>query len=235
MGTDISSRLLQALTESATNRRFQDSLERVKAACDFLESTRAPITPTAVGRYCTERWGGPKAQSIRNAEATLFAYLKARRAEQVLPPPARNGDYEPQIQDETIRAYVSLLKAERDEAIRSKNRIVAGLRNIPGIPIDELIRDGHLSESSRKTSAAPNGKVLKPQARAAIECLLDAGALASVGLELYRMRIRDSLTNQVLLEKQHVEALTELLERDKEADQPKSIADVNRDVKDQVG
>lgn len=198
--------------EQTTNKRLLESFERVRAACDFLESSRAAITPTSVGRYCAERWGGPKSQSIRNAGDTLFAYLKARAAEQVLPAASRNSAYEPPIQDETVRAYIALLKAERDEAVRAKNRIINGLRTIPGVPVDELIRDGHIAKQS---TARENRKSLPPQLRAAIENLLNPDVLALVGLELYRLRLRNAMTNRVLLEKQHIEALMDLLESEK--------------------
>lgn len=222
MPNPVSSELYARLIEEATNTRLRESLERVKAACDFLESTRAAITPTSVGKYCADRWGGPKSQSVRNAEKTLFAYLKARSAEQVLPPASRAATYEPAIQDETIRAFVALLKAERDEAIRAKNRIVTGLRSIPGVPIDELIRDGHIDRSGQSTQFGTKPKSLPKEARTAIETLLNPDSLAAVGLELYRERLRNSITNHVLLDKPQVEALIGLLETDKK-DSPLEI------------
>ncbi len=100
------------------------------------------ISPTAVGSYCSDRWKGPKTQSIRNSQDTLFRYLQTRMAKQTLPVAAKKQSFEPVIHDETVRAYVTLLKTERDEAIGLKNRIIAGLRSLPGIPIDDLIASG---------------------------------------------------------------------------------------------
>lgn len=212
MTTSIAKEMYVRLLQDASNKRLRESLERVNAACDFLESSRAAITPTAVGRYCAERFGGPKAQSIRNAEDTLFAYLKARGAQQVLPAAARSSSFEPIIVDETVRAYVALLKAERDEAIRTKNRIVNGLRSIPGVPIDELIQEGLPLGDNRKVLTAAAEMMVSAAVQDAVNRLFDPNALAAVGMELYRMRLRNRVTNQVLLEKQHVEVLTDLVQ-----------------------
>jgi hypothetical protein len=198
--------LYDSLSEGITNPRLMESLSRVKLACDFLESSKASISVTSVGRYCQDRWDGPKAQSIRNAKDTLFAYFQVRQARQVIPEVARKQSYEPLIQDETVRAYVALLKSERDEAIRLKNRIVAGLRTIPGLPIDDLIASG-FKPIPQKTEAA----AVSDEARGALARLFQAEKLSAVGLELYRDRLRHMTTKQILLEKADVEALHSLM------------------------
>lgn len=202
-----------SLMEAATNPRNKDSLLRIREACDFLESSRARITLTSVGRYCESKWEGPKAQSIRNAKDTLFAYVQARQSAQVLPSAATKGDFEVQIQDETIRAYVALLKIERDEAVRARNRVIEGLRQIPGVPIDELLATG-FKQASRdaQDSVVPKSGDLPKALRSAVTKLLSPEVLATVGLELFKTRIRHMETNQVLLEKTEVEALITLLE-----------------------
>lgn len=207
--------LFQNLSDSIKNPRLKQSLERIKDACDFLENSRVAITPTAVGKYCEDRWKGPKTQSIRNAQDTLLRYLQARRAQQVLPVAVRKESYEPAIQDETIRAYVTLLKTERDEAIRLKNRIVAGLRSLPGLPIDDLIASGFKSVPNQKEV----GEVaaVSDEARGALSRLFSEENLASVGLELYRQRLRHITTKKVLLEKGDVEALQGLMQVQAEA------------------
>ncbi len=200
--------LFSALKDDISNPRLLESLDRVKAACDFLASTGVAVTPTTVGNYCSDRWKGPKAQSIRNAKDTLYAYLQLRRAGQVLPVSGRKASHEPLIQDETVRAYVALVKAERDEAVRQKARIVAGLRTIPGLPIDDLIASG-FKPIARK---AEHG--VSDEARGALARLFAVDNLASVGLELYRNRLRHVTTKKVLLEKPDVEVLQALMRAD---------------------
>lgn len=209
--------LYASLLSAMSNSRQQQSLERVKAACDALEGARMPITPTSVGKYCEAHFQGPKQQSIRNAKDTLFAYLLARKAKQVLAPSAKKPSSEPPIQDENVRAFVALIKAERDEALRTKNRIISGLRSIPGVPIDDLIANGF-----QPVSPPPNvaRQSVSENARRAIAKLLASDALASVGLELYRQRLRHAVTKQVLLEKSDVEALSALLASETPAGAP---------------
>jgi hypothetical protein len=139
------------------------------------------------------------------------------------------------IRDETIRAFVALLKAERDEAIRAKNRIVTGLRSIPGVPIDELIRDGHVGQGGRPGQQhEPKSKPLPKEARTAIETLLNPNALKAVGLELYRERLRNVTTNQVLLDKPQVEALMQLLEAANKGTEVAVLTDGSREPKELV-
>lgn len=65
------------------------SMQRIRTACDSLEKKGAPAQYTIadVGRYCEQRWGGPKAQSIRNSPAVLARYIRLRIAEYMLAHP----------------------------------------------------------------------------------------------------------------------------------------------------
>lgn len=207
----ITDDIFEAMAASINNPRLKQSLERVKDACDFLERSQVAISPTAVGSYCTDRWKGPKTQSIRNSQDILFRYLQTRMAKQILPVAAKKQSFEPVIHDETVRAYVTLLKTERDEAIGLKNRVIAGLRSLPGIPIDDLIASGFKQVStSKKDEAAVSNEV-----RDALSRLFTESNLASVGLELYRERLRHITTKKVLLEKPDVEALLALIQAPK--------------------
>lgn len=200
--------LFERRLSSLTNTRARQSLERIKEACDFLESSQAVITPTKVARYCESRWGGPKAQSIRNSADTLFAYVQARRGGQAIPVSDRKKHYEPPIRDEAVRAYVALVKAERDEAVKMKNRIVQGLKLIPGIQIDDLLANGFKAAPVQQMAATAT---LPPAAVDALRRLLNESNLLSVGLEVYKSRLRHSQTKKVLLEKADFEALQGLI------------------------
>lgn len=70
------------LANSAKEKRIV-SLGRIKAACDAIEkqSKTKPYTVADVGRYCENKWGGPKTQSIRNAADVLEKYVKLRMSE----------------------------------------------------------------------------------------------------------------------------------------------------------
>lgn len=59
-------------------------MSRIRAACDALDKGACAYTIADVGRYCERRWGGPKAQSIRNKPDVLARYIRLRIAEHTL-------------------------------------------------------------------------------------------------------------------------------------------------------
>lgn len=197
-----------------TNARQKLSLERLKSACDYLEENGIRITPAKIEAYCVDRkWDGPKAQSIRNSKEVLKWYVDLRSSGQKVQrqSPSRASE-EPVIADESIRAYVRLLKEERDQAVSSRVRIESGLRSIPGVPIDDLIR-GSLSPGALPLPARTANSLLglTPIAMEALRGLFDEERLRSCGLELFRDRILHVTTRNVLLEKAEVEALRALV------------------------
>lgn len=201
--------LFSELMELSTNPRRRDSLNRVKKACDYLEQQGMKISLSAIERYCIDRdWGGPKAQSVQNSDV-LRRYVELRKSAQTVQTRRNSSSSEPLIADETIRAYVQLLKEERDQATAARERVEAGLRSIPGIPVDELIRSGFGGKL-----ALPSGVDKTPQltlaAREALDKLFDPKHLANCGLQLHKERIRQAITGNVLLEKHHIAALRSL-------------------------
>lgn len=199
------------LTAASPNARQRESLERIKKACDYLEEQGLKISPSAIERYCIDRdWEGPKAQSIRNSKLVLHRYVQLRQSGQTLSVRRDKATAEPLIADETLRAYVQLLKEERDQAIAARQRIEAGLRSIPGIPVDDLIRVGFGGKPSLPNATKENAP-LPVAAREALEMLFKTDHLSNCGLQMHKDRLRQALTGNVLLEKHHVVALRNLL------------------------
>src|SRR5271165_2663709 len=198
------------IRSKVSNPRQRSSLERIKQACDYLDAHGIKITPSSIEEYCRDHdWDGPKSQSIRNSRDVLMRYVDARRSGQTLHRPSKVAPNEPAIEDESLRAYVQLLKQERDQAVAARARIEAGLRTIPGIKVDELIRTGlsgpnHSPDVSTRKAAPAKAA---PALLNVILHLLDSDRLAACGLELYKDRIRQSLTRNVLLEKDEVALL----------------------------
>lgn len=193
------------------NPRQLESLSRIKQACDYLATHRIKITPIGIERYCLDRgWAGPKAQSIRNSSDVLAKYLHLRFAGQTVPrAPVQKAD-KFAIQDESVRAYVSLIEQERDQAIAAKTRIEKALRSIPGIPADDLIRSGFGKGTPSQVMTAQRN--LPPEVMQGIRALLNTETLEQCGLQLYKDRIRQSTTRNVLLEASSVRALRSLLD-----------------------
>lgn len=197
------------LLNGSSNPRQRESLERINRACDYLQEHGLRISPSAVERYCLDHdWSGPKAQSIRNS-SVLNKYVSLRGAGQTLKQDRKAAKTRPLIPDQTLRAYVQLLEEERDQAKAARTRIEAGLRQIPGIPVDDLIRVGFGGTALIRDNNT--GAKLSGTAIDAIRLLFTEEHLSECGLQLYRDRLRQSLTGNVLLEKKHVEALRNLL------------------------
>lgn len=194
----------EQIAAKVQNPRQRESLERIKAAADYLSENGIKITPQKIERYCIDRnWNGPKAQSIRNSSEILFAYLKSRMASQEIR--ARTGEQKsPEIKDESIRLYVDLITQERDEARAECNRIRQGLRSIPGVSVDQLLNGETASLPTAQLAGSMDN--IRAPLLAAIAKISDPTILASCGLELYKNRIRQQTTKNVLLEKPETEA-----------------------------
>lgn len=201
------------LMQNSTNPRQQESLERIRKACDYLEDQGLKINAGAVERYCIDHeWDGPKGQSIRNS-TVLKKLLELRQSYQVLRSDRKAKKPKLLIPDETLRAYVAMLEEERDQAIADRKRIMEGLRSIPGIPVDDFIRVGFGAEPT--STSTPKAKPeISPALREAVFRLLSAEFLSNCGLSLDRERLRQKITNNILLEKHHVTALRMLVSAD---------------------
>lgn len=199
-----------AIAEQLENPRQLESLSRIKQACDYLAKNRIKVTPTSIERYCLDRgWNGPKAQSIRNSTNVLAKYMRLRCAGQTVPRAQVERTKEPAIHDESLRAYVMLLKQERDQAIAAKSRIEKALRSIPGIPADDLIRAGFgVPTDSLTPPVQPNFPI---EVMHALRALLNPEILERCGLQLYKDRIRQTATRNVLVEASGVRILRSLL------------------------
>jgi hypothetical protein len=114
------------------------------------------------------------------------------------------------IHDESLRAYVNLLREERDQAKADKTRIVKGVRSIPGIDVENLIRVGFGG-----TASAPRQEVrLTPVVVDALTRLFNDQILSDCGLKMRKNRLINDLTGNVLLTKEHLEAVRALVESD---------------------
>ncbi len=123
------------------------SIAQVKDACDQLEKGGIEITIPQVSALCVSKYGGPKAQAIRNRESdgsenNLKLYIEARRAEQSLPVSDAGNKFKPNFGDPNqIKEYITLLEAELAMEKKSRKRILAAVREMDGRTINDLIGD----------------------------------------------------------------------------------------------
>lgn len=208
MNTQNTDEIFKEFLAQSSNPRQQESLRRIHKACDYLQQQEVRITPSAIEHYCLDHdWEGPKAQSIRNSEV-LSKYFAFRKSGQVIRGNKKAPNAKPLIADETLRAYVNLLTEERDQAIAERIRIEKGLRSIPGIPIDDLIRQGFGAPQAAHN--LENRVALPRLVKEALGLLFDEQRLSDCGLKLHRERVIHAMTGNILLERKHVEAIRAL-------------------------
>lgn len=172
--------LYQTLLENASSPRLKSSLERVSTACDVLERQGVPITVAGVGHHCEGVYGGPKIQSIRNSKNGLALYIQKRAAEQTgTKPKTKIGVNRPVIENESVRAYVTTLEVQLEQANRELRRVREGIRQLQ--PLDPQgignILEDHLE-------ALPEAGIKINQAeRSDLVQFLDPDRLAPCGIK----------------------------------------------------
>lgn len=109
----------------STTARGRTSVQRVWAVCQELIESGKPITVAEVGRITEKRWGGPKAQGIRDQPDRLKRLVDhcaamQKKAEGYRPSRAtRKGDkvdaLVAEVADQTVRARIRAIAEERDQ------------------------------------------------------------------------------------------------------------------------
>lgn len=125
---------IRLLSELAPKARV--SLERVKTACDTIETARGTMNYTRVADVATERFGGPRRQSIQNNK-TLKQYI-AKRIEESDCHQVSNKRRETEISrfssypapglDAKTRQHIDLLRADLSR-LNSENDYLSKLLN----------------------------------------------------------------------------------------------------------
>lgn len=80
MGAQPTASELYAEYRRDASPKFALALDRIKSACDHIQTASGSMTYSQVGKMAVQLFGGPKAQSILNNEKHK-AYIDARRRE----------------------------------------------------------------------------------------------------------------------------------------------------------
>lgn len=187
-----------------------DSAKRIWEACEFLAKNKAKkITASAVGDYCSQKFGGPKAQSISNKQETLaqlvrwwqtvYALENGRVAKSAVA-----GQSNTFIDDPTVAAYVRVLEAKMKELQAENQRINKAFRELKPLQI------GFLPASSDGNALLPpNMPAVTDVERDSIRTFLSKSHLDKFDLHIdEKKRVKDSL--RVLMERPVVELLLRL-------------------------
>lgn len=214
----VSNDLYQNLIENSSGVKRQISLERLKEACDKLEKPvkAAVYTIADVGRFCERMWGGPKTQSIRNSPEVLERYVKVRigefteksgpRADQT-----SGGKKQLNLAEPAVAQQQYMLALAEIEQLRAEvSRLKADVSRYAPMTTDQLIEACKLGGPS---SVVPPEEAwrISPDAIKAIDTLLDTQRLKACELTLDHGHLVNEVNGNVLLAKDEVEALRQLL------------------------
>jgi hypothetical protein len=180
----------------------RESITRIERACKALaESGIARITASAVGKFCTVHFNGPKAQSISNKPQTLAAFVKKwdqlhqmRRGRRSTSKRANRIT----IDDPSVAAYVRILEVERDEANRVRDRLLQAFRRMEPLQL-----------SKRASQQDADEITISDIEKDSIRAFLNARNLADFGLT-YDTRGRISDGGRIFVESAMVKLLVKL-------------------------
>jgi hypothetical protein len=166
----VSQQFYANVVENSSDAKRLVSLERIKAACDALEKqTKAKAYTVAdIGRHCDHQWGGPKAQSIRNAPDVLEKYVKLRAAEfaerLTATPNATNGKKGLNLADPALAQQQYMLAlAEVAQLTKEVARLKVDIGLYAPMTTDQLLeaaKNGGPAESSVEVLSAIPADVL---------------------------------------------------------------------------
>lgn len=174
---------LAHLLEEARNPRERESIARVAAAVGILAREGGRVTAAAVGRYCVDRWGGPRAQSIAN-NGKLAQFVGLARAAQGKPlsangPSGADGELLKLVGDPAARAAVQVmltqLESSRRETatLRSAMRRVSALGVISPAMAGAAVEDLEALASRIASGVGGDGVTFPPDERKAVQELLN--------------------------------------------------------------
>lgn len=174
---------LAHLMEEARNPRERESIGRMAAAITALAREGGRITAAGVSRYCVDRWGGPRAQSIANNGklAQLVGFARVAQGKPPSTPGSSGADGEllKLVGDPAAKAAVQVMLTQLESARRETATIRRAMRRVSALgvispamasaAVEDLeslarrVADGRLGE----------GITFPPDERKAVQELLD--------------------------------------------------------------
>lgn len=174
----VSEEFYNNLLANSTDAKRLTSLERLRTACDALEKQpkASAYSVADVGRHCERQWGGPKAQSIRNARDVLEKYVKLRIAEHTEKLGPRAGSHPSgrrllNLADPAVaQQQFQLALAEIDQLRAEVARLKVDVQNYAPLTPDQLVS---LAKGDETTGRGPAQVVPPADVLSAIDALLD--------------------------------------------------------------
>ncbi|WP_425311759.1 gamma-mobile-trio protein GmtX [Microvirga massiliensis] len=187
-------RLAQAFRDellALTTARGRATISRLWAACDEMLRSGETITVAEIGRRLTSKYGGPKAQSIRDQPSRLkrlvdlcAAIQRKSEAEQHR---VKLGSIVPLITDSTLQARVRWLEEssarDRQDALAAK-RALQRLAPVRDLTPEQCYGPFPQNPSSSSGALSPNQSTLSEPEKQSIRDFLDPTFLYNEGLRI---------------------------------------------------
>jgi len=212
------------LEASSLDERLKRSLERIKVACDRIESelkaaargktvlVDRPLSIANVGRKCTEMFGGPSADSITNnrvKEPRKALYIELRAAElEAVVSKQRRVDHLASISDPRIRLYVKSLENRNKELLDIIRGYSKRFREAPPATLNEMLDAGTDVLTTPASTPVP---LVSKALSDAVHQLTSVEALTLVGLRIENDYVIEPISENELLQPHHVRALRALV------------------------
>ena len=187
-----------------------ESAKRIWDACEFLAKNKSTkITASAVGKYCSEKFGGPRAQSITNRQSSLAELVRCWDSFHQWESGRRRSSANVKsstvvIDDPTTAAYVAVMESQIQELRISNQRLNKAFREMKPLQIGVEVKES----ASNGTVTAAGGDITDLESDA-IRRFLSADHLAKFDLHIDdRGRIKDG--TRVLVERPVVAVLSRL-------------------------
>jgi hypothetical protein len=135
--------LFENIVREAKHPKSSAAVERIRAACDYLDEHSIPISIPEVAQLC--RTSGPKAQSIHNNRKFVH-YINARKSEQKLqfhPPTSTTGGY--RTDDVQANAMFYALETQISLKNSQNEALIRALRELGVYDIEAILQTGHLT------------------------------------------------------------------------------------------
>lgn len=142
LNKEIKTDTYENIKSELTNNKSIVALDRVKEAIDFFIGEKIEFSIAGIGRFCFNKWGSPKVQSIRNSSA-LMRLIKYEQSVNVFKNNKKSAENNilDLVDDERVKAHIII----QEEMINSLNKKYVNLKkviqDIQPIDIDKLLID----------------------------------------------------------------------------------------------
>jgi hypothetical protein len=135
------------LKESLKSSKALEALDRVNEAIEFFTKEKVIFNVASIGRYCEDKWEGPKTQSIRN-NTLLSSFIKeksknVKKSISIVSKKNKNIDnfILNKVEDEEVKEYIKIQQEKYKLLEEQYNNLKKITNQLKPINIDKMIEE----------------------------------------------------------------------------------------------